>query len=578
MYTFDHAFEGSDLDQGLAGRLATEMDREKILYQQPIGGGKYQFAARMSVTDDSVIEELKDQMRKKTTIELVEQGEISEAITLTGALKARFHLECASASDLKSKANRLRNLESSLGNKLMAIMTFARDDKESVAIGKMIDELLKDDSYHITFIDASITPLGNDLLEQYANAMANATYDSQLLGTMLININVHDLQTCWPAFKEDSQERFYLLDDENNVVFSNLTEEIGGKFFQDGLEDGISSCRIDGKLYDTIVSGSKSLGWKSVKMIPRSQLDQEITVVPYMTLLLMLILTVLAVLVSIFISKIFTRPLQELYVKLQRFEAEKSGIPLPENQVEIKGLSRSYQHMINEINALTIKNYETQIQLRRAELMALQSQINPHFIYNTLNSIKWMADMQGSKRMVTALDSLIKLMQFSSKNSREVIRIQDEIDLIRDYINLINLKYFDRIFVDVHVEPGLENYETLKFLLQPIVENSIYHGFSSMIRQCTVQINITRKEDRILYEVIDNGKGMSKEKIRQALEEDHPLNSHSFNKIGLYNVNKRIQYIFGEEYGIQIDSEPGKYTRVIVEIPARIYKEEMANA
>lgn len=292
----------------------------------------------------------------------------------------------------------------------------------------------------------------------------------------------------------------------------------------------------------------------------------------------MLILTVLAVLVSIFISKISTRPLQELYVKLQSFEAEKSGIPLPENQVEIKGLARSYQHMINEINALTIKNYETQIQLRRAELMALQSQINPHFIYNTLNSIKWMADMQGSKRMVTALDSLIKLMQFSSKNSREVIRIQDEIDLIRDYINLINLKYFDRIFVDVHVEPGLENYETLKFLLQPIVENSIYHGFSSMIRQCTVQINITRKEDRILYEVIDNGKGMSKEKIRQALEEDHLLNSHSFNKIGLYNVNKRIQYIFGEEYGIQIDSEPGKYTRVIVEIPARIYKEEMANA
>lgn len=84
--------------------------------------------------------------------------------------------------------------------------------------------------------------------------------------------------------------------------------------------------------------------------------------------------------------------------------------------------------------------------------------------------------------------------------------------------------------------------------------------------------------NNILYEVIDNGKGMSKEKIRQALEEDHPLNSHSFNKIGLYNVNKRIQYIFGEEYGIQIDSEPGKYTRVIVEIPARIYKEEMANA
>ena len=141
--------------------------------------------------------------------------------------------------------------------------------------------------------------------------------------------------------------------------------------------------------------------------------------------------------------------------------------------------------MIEEINSLTIKNYETELQLRRAELMALQSQINPHFIYNTLNSIKWMADMQGSKRMVTALDSLIKLMQFSSKNSQEVIRIQDEIDLIKDYINLINLKYFDRIVTLIRVEPGVERYETLKFLLQPIVENSIYHGFNKMTQSCS---------------------------------------------------------------------------------------------
>ena len=172
----NHAFEGSDLDQELAGRLAIGLDKEKILYQQPIGGGKYQFAARMSVTDDAEIEELIDKMRKKTTIELVNQGDISEAIVLTGALKVRFHIECASASDLKIKANKLRDLESSLGNKLMAIITFARDDKESISIGKMIDELLKDHSYNIIFIDTSATPLGNDLLEQYASTMANATY------------------------------------------------------------------------------------------------------------------------------------------------------------------------------------------------------------------------------------------------------------------------------------------------------------------------------------------------------------------------------------------------------------------
>ena len=207
----DHAFEGSDLDQGLAGRLAIEMDKSKILYQQPIGGGKYQFSARMSVTDDTEIEKQKDQVRRKTTIELVEQGEIAEAITLTGALKARYYLEYASSADLKSKANRLRNLESSLGNKLMAIITFAKDDKESVAIGKIIDELLKDDSYHIVFIDASITPLGNDLLEQYVNAMANATYqkgkDNDL--SRQYEKDARDILKKWRLRIENGEYRIY---------------------------------------------------------------------------------------------------------------------------------------------------------------------------------------------------------------------------------------------------------------------------------------------------------------------------------------------------------------------------------
>ena len=400
-----------------------------------------------------------------------------------------------------------------------------------------------------------------------------SAYESRLLGTIIINVNVRDLQELWPESDQNYQEKFYLVDDENRVVFSDSSEEIGGQFSRSDLSVGISSCEMEGALYDAMVSESGYQGWKSVKMVMRSKLDKEIAVVPYMTITLVLVLIGLAVLISLFISKIFTRPLQELYVKMRRFEAEKSGNPLLENQVEVKGLSRSYNRMIEEINSLTIKNYETELQLRRAELMALQSQINPHFIYNTLNSIKWMADMQGSKRMVTALDSLIKLMQFSSKNSQEAIRIQDEIDLIKDYINLINLKYFDRIVTLIRVEPGVERYETLKFLLQPIVENSIYHGFNKMTQSCAIKINISRKGDRILYEVIDNGKGMSEEKIRQALKEERSENSHSFNKIGLYNVNKRIQYTFGGDYGVKIDSELGRYTRVLVEIPARIYKE-----
>lgn len=397
--------------------------------------------------------------------------------------------------------------------------------------------------------------------------------NSEFLGTILINVNVEDLQELWPEDNYRPQEKFFLIDNQDIVVYSDSEEKIGMPFSMRELRTGISSYKAEGILYDVMVSESKYQGWKSVKMVMHNTLKREIRMVPYITVLLILMLAGLAVLVALLLSKIITRPLQELYVKMRCFEAEKSGEEFKENQVEVKGLSSSYNRMLDQINALTIQNFETELQLRRAELMALQSQINPHFIYNTLNSVKWMADMQGAKRIVTALDSLIKLLQFSSKNSQEVIRIREEINLVQDYINLINLKYFDRIVVDFYVESGVESYETLKFLLQPIVENSIYHGFSQMTQSCLINIRITWQGERIRYEILDNGKGMSQEKIRQVLEEERSENSYSFNKIGLYNVNRRIQYMFGDNYGVHIESKVGSYTRVCVEIPARIFEE-----
>ena len=404
----------------------------------------------------------------------------------------------------------------------------------------------------------------------------------------IIYLDASEFSSILQEIFQDNQITSYILTDNGKIVASNNPSLLSASLDEEKLDflynKGDSLKKRAHTNYHTTTLRN---GWLQVTEIPDSYIMQNTHILIKSILLTILISLPLTILVVVLISKNLTRRIKTLSRAMETLQLDASDTNMkalvpqdraPETFDEIDKLGITFEKMQHSLNDNLQSILELSLTEERLKYQLLQSQINPHFIYNTLNSIKWMADMQGSKRMVTALDSLIKLMQFSSKNSREVIRIQDEIDLIRDYINLINLKYFVRIFVDVHVEPGLEICETLKFLLQPIVENSIYHGFSSMVRQCTVQINITRKEDRILYEVIDNGKGMSKEKIRQALEEDHPLNSHSFNKIGLYNVNKRIQYIFGEEYGIQIDSEPGKYTRVIVEIPARIYKEEMANA
>ena len=172
----NNAFEGSDLDIGAASRIAEKLCREEILYRKPLGNNKYQFSALINVGNTSEIEKIKEDQMKKTTSSLILEGEIDESIILTGALKLRYNLEFVSHSDLKSTIGRLRNQENMMPGKISAIVAVAKNDSESATISKNIESFVSDNSYNTVFIDASITPLGNDIMEQYAEAMANAKY------------------------------------------------------------------------------------------------------------------------------------------------------------------------------------------------------------------------------------------------------------------------------------------------------------------------------------------------------------------------------------------------------------------
>lgn len=169
----NNAFEGSDLENDEPVRIADSMVPD-ILYKKPMPGGRTQYSALINSGNVVEIDKQKEEQKKKSTSTLLQEADMQSAISLTGALRLRYVMKYVSYSDFKSTINQLRGQEDSLGNKLMAVTTFARDDAESVQIGKAIKEAIADGSYHIVFIDASITPLGNDLLEQYADAMANS--------------------------------------------------------------------------------------------------------------------------------------------------------------------------------------------------------------------------------------------------------------------------------------------------------------------------------------------------------------------------------------------------------------------
>lgn len=174
----NNAFEGSDLDIGAAGRIAEKLCRDEVLYHKPLGGNKYQYSALVNAGDMSAIEKLKEELLKKSTSALIGEGNIAEAITFSGALKLRYVTRFVSSTDFKNTINMLRNQECSFAGKIVAVIALAKDDSESATIAKMIQDALEDGSYHMVFIDASITPLGQDILEQYVNAMSNAQYQN----------------------------------------------------------------------------------------------------------------------------------------------------------------------------------------------------------------------------------------------------------------------------------------------------------------------------------------------------------------------------------------------------------------
>lgn len=240
----DNVFEGSDLDFGDASSIANKLVRNKILYTKRLGGKEFQFAALINVGDTEAIDEKKEEVKRRTTSTLIQMGELNSAIELRGALKLRYELKYAASNDFRQTINQLRNQEADLENKIMAIATFAKDDMESAAIGKKIQDALKDETYNIVFIDASITPLGSDLYEQYVDAMANSLYHRGKDNTQANQYEEYAKEVLkkWKNKIVNGEFMIYTSDNSSGkraVTIDQLYEElreINRKHYPEGLE------------------------------------------------------------------------------------------------------------------------------------------------------------------------------------------------------------------------------------------------------------------------------------------------------------------------------------------------------
>ncbi len=307
------------------------------------------------------------------------------------------------------------------------------------------------------------------------------------------------------------------------------------------------------------------LNWIIIGVYPQDQLMQEQMGVALLIILIGLAIAGIGILSTMFISSLIFNPINKLQERMKR--AEQGVLPAAHtagySKDEIGSLNNSFDAMMGEIRELMnrIKNEERQ--KRKAELKFLQAQINPHFLYNTLDSIIWMAE-SNHKDIVPMTENLAKLFRISISGGREIVSIREEIEHVLSYLNIQKMRYASKLDFKIDVNPEIMNFQTLKLILQPIVENAIYHGIKNMRNKGNVLIKGMRVMDSVLFQVMDDGVGIEKEKLENILS----VNPQNKTGVGIKNVNERIKLYYGEKYGLEIHSERGIGTVVDVWLPA----------
>ena len=349
-----------------------------------------------------------------------------------------------------------------------------------------------------------------------------------------------------------------------NGLTRERTEEVLG-FDHDGYFIAEGSGTDDGKLYT--VSVSEKTGWRVVGVADISELMKNKKETESLYMLTAAILLCVAMLLAIFFATAITRPIKELKESME--EVEKGNFENTDVAVgpgsEIDSLGNSFNLMTARIRQLMEQNTYEQEEKRKSELKALRSQINPHFLYNTLDSIIWMAEGGKNKEVVRMTSALARLLRQSISNDNERIPLQKEVDYAGSYLTIQKMRYKDKLEYEIEVDEDIKKEEIINLILQPLVENAIYHGIKYKGSKGLIKIVGYGEDDKIILKVIDNGIGMDEAALKGIF--DKSKESEGKNGVGVYNVQTRICLYYGAEYGLCFESVLGQGTTATITIP-----------
>ena len=395
-------------------------------------------------------------------------------------------------------------------------------------------------------------------------------------GVLLVDMSFGGIeQICKDVDLASGRGYLYLIDGTGEIIYhprqqllyAGLQEE--NNLAAAGYADGSHQETFQGQRRQVTVKTVGYTGWKLVGVVPADNIWDN-----YGQLLLFFLFVVLfsifsLVFVNLRLSAWITAPVKKLDLAVKELEAGRQEVDLEVGGPdEIEHLSRSIQSMVSTMQHLMDDIIHQEEQKRRSELDVLQSQINPHFLYNTLDSVVWMTENGRTQDAVVMITALARFFRISLSRGSNIIPIADELEHARHYLTIQKMRYKNKFSAVITAEDGVESLHTIKLIVQPILENAIYHGMAYADGDGEIAVRAFREGADVVIDVADNGPGMPEDVVERLLDPGGPNASAGGSGIGLRNVHRRIRLTFGAAYGLSIHSEPDAGTTVRIRLPA----------
>ncbi len=381
---------------------------------------------------------------------------------------------------------------------------------------------------------------------------------SGAISQMLSEITLNDSVT-WIVDKQ-----FNVVSHNTDYFYNSVLDKdtLVSSLSSSGLDNGVINLKnIEGQKSTMVYSNIPFTDLTLCSIIDDRTIHSHTTYITAMIFAIWVVLTTTLILFIFKLSKEIAKPLNELTGKMDSFKHEDfTNISIDTDITDIKALERSYNSLLDRIKTLIDEIYLEQSNVRNAELMALQSQVNPHFLYNSLDTIKWMAFEYQDDAIYTLIENLSSFFKISLSDGRDMISLLEELEHTKNYLEIQKIRFAETLDFSFDISDDIKNVRTLKVIVQPLVENSLYHGIKGISRKCHIKIEAKRDGDRVVIKVTDDGVGMSDERLMTI--KNNLATRKKSDSYGLYNINERLFVKYNNDYNFDIRSTENEGTEI----------------